>query len=427
MSSRSSRKISGQRFSSADPTFPHRLVLTDEYEGIPWRDAANGMLSGGGALGKLLLNSIDWEAEAKANKGIIEMIIDARRCSTFNDHMLDEIIKAVPPSRDPFIKVMSATDVRKSPYLRELRLWDAAMPTPTPPKAQRITDKGLDNLDAPNMRIFMLAGHYWLSPPKVIECVKSMKHLTTLSVRGMVQLSSKNVVSIVKWCAALTSLDLFGVYRLGDDALRKIGSTLGAQLVSLDLGGCARLSAHALRQAAPKMVKMQHLGLASLPAVSDDLVHDFVLGAASMMREETEEEGGAGGTRESRHSRGGGSSGSFGFNLTSPRLLGAASASAGALSFGHGITELDLSFCSNLTDLGLAYIEMHCYSTLRELNVRRCELVTDLGVVVLTHGCESLTALDLSWCDCVTTPTRWGRDEIEDCRNCVLALESKWR
>ena len=405
----------------AGPLVKHHLVLTDEYCGIPWHNARDNTVKRE-AVKKLLVDSMMWGSN-------IEIFIDARRCPTFGDQLMDEMMKILPPTHFDEA-VVSQEDARKSTFLRELNLWDASMKRPTPPRAQRVTDRGLQRLDAPNMRIFMLAGHHWLTPSVVVTCVSKMRYLTTLSVRGMTRLSSKHVKKIVESSPALISLDLYGVFQLTDKVLDTISSSRGDQLTSLDLSHCTRLSLLALREAALRLTKLKRLGLAGLTFVDDGCVRDFVTTAARGHREKASgiASGVASGIASGIRTRSGRDSGwkLRPINLARAVRRSAAAAESGGLADtdSPGLHTLDLS-ATSITDSGLVFVEEFCTKTIRELSCRRCAGVSDMGVAIVSQ-CPLLFKLDLSFCDYITTPTAWGPYEIETCRALLYEDDMLW-
>lgn len=61
------------------------------------------------------------------------------------------------------------------------------------------------------------------------------------------------------------------------------------------------------------------------------------------------------------------------------------------------IKSINLSFCGNITDLGLKFLAK--MTSLKDLNVRSCDNVTDRGLGYLSEGGSRLEALDVSFCE----------------------------
>ena len=273
-------------------------------------------------------------------------------------------------------------------FVHAIVLWDAKQEMCSPPRTQRISDRGLKSISESfaHLTSLSIAGHHWLTRQEVAASLSVLVHLKSLCLRGMSQLGSDDVAGIVKGTRALEQLDLFGLFEFADDGLLKVAKKHGETLVELNIGGCARLTEEALAAVAPPLCNLRKLGLAHIPAVTDGVVEAFCQRNQSLP-------------------------------TSTPTMVPSAD---------HGIRELDLSFCTQVTDEGMRLIEQHCKSSLVTISVRRCPLITDFGAVLVATGCKAIRRVDLSWCERVSTPSVWGDGEIAACRREIATGEDQW-
>lgn len=63
------------------------------------------------------------------------------------------------------------------------------------------------------------------------------------------------------------------------------------------------------------------------------------------------------------------------------------------------IKNLNLCYCTRITDLGLKHLS--CLEDLHDLELRGVHCVTSLGITAIANGCQHLTELDLKHCHLV--------------------------
>jgi hypothetical protein len=66
----------------------------------------------------------------------------------------------------------------------------------------------------------------------------------------------------------------------------------------------------------------------------------------------------------------------------------------------HDLIDLDLSYCEDITDVGLSKIAECCHN-IEFLNLTHCD-ISDVGIISLSVGCPCLLSLNLSYCDKIT-------------------------
>ncbi|KAI9081007.1 hypothetical protein K1719_036987 [Acacia pycnantha] len=71
------------------------------------------------------------------------------------------------------------------------------------------------------------------------------------------------------------------------------------------------------------------------------------------------------------------------------------------LSRCSGLLTLKLGLCTNISDVGLAYIGCN-FPKLAELDLYRCECIGDDGLAALASGCKELIKLNVSYCNRIT-------------------------
>ncbi|XP_065200656.1 F-box/LRR-repeat protein 14-like [Planococcus citri] len=209
------------------------------------------------------------------------------------------------------------------------------------------------------------------------EITQGIGNLTSLNLSGCFNVRDDNLhQAFASSIPTLLNLDLSLCKQITDKSVLKIVQSL-ENLENLELGGCSNVTDSGLLAIANGLKRLKSLNLRSCWNVSDQGIR--------LIAGQTDKKTG---------------------NLTLERLglqdcQHLSDEALKCISIGlTSITSINLSFCINISDVGLKYLAK--IPSLRELNLSSCDNVSDAGVAYLAEAGSPITSLDVSFCDKVT-------------------------
>jgi len=113
---------------------------------------------------------------------------------------------------------------------------------------RKLSDTGLAHLaQCSTLTHLSLSGCQRITPPVLERVLKSVGKLKVLSVGGMTALEDKNVQSILAAAPTITQLILNSCSKITDAGVKYVGERCANQLVELELGYCAAISDDAVQ------------------------------------------------------------------------------------------------------------------------------------------------------------------------------------
>ncbi|OWM74419.1 hypothetical protein CDL15_Pgr013323 [Punica granatum] len=164
--------------------------------------------------------------------------------------------------------------------------------------------------------------------------------LSTVSITGACRLTDGGLTTLISSAPALRSINLSQCSLLTNGSIETLANHLGSSLRELYLNDCQSIDAMLMLPALKKLEHLQVLSVGGISSLSDDFVREFI-----------------------------------------------------ALR-GHGIRELVLSDCTNLTDASVKAIADTCPGLLA-LNLVNLTNLTDSTVGYLANGCQAIEKLIL--------------------------------
>lgn len=247
--------------------------------------------------------------------------------------------------------------------------------------------------------------------------------LSSINLSGCISLTDKAIEEISKFCNSLVHIDLTGCIHITPKAISKLSScplleslslknckqitdpvieSLGNQLQQLDLTDCdqitdlgivsiisksgpnvkslkisgRKITDLCLNQVAGSCHHLEHLELHDCEYVSDESVKNITQSCTQLS------------SLKLPNCK----------NLTPAAFLNNNSTHQSSL---QNLICLDLSDCTNVTDIALDYILKSCPS-LQIINLSSCEEITDAGLIRLVNSCIHLIDLNLTRCKKLT-------------------------
>lgn len=232
----------------------------------------------------------------------------------------------------------------------------------------------------------------------------------------IVDLSNSNevddaaVVAIGKKCQLLERMNLARCTRVTDIGMAGFFEYCNARLTHLDITGCIQcggVTTFAISTKAEKLINLKLNGLSmvtekSLQALLNQAKElsifemQIVLRSVTTHRRSMMPHISDSILKESNYHK-----------LSQVKLSGAALVSdVGVIALIHKcqdtLTLLDVSYCNCVTDKTLAHLAVKIKDRLTSLKVTGCNKITNLGVIALTHGCRRILELELNGCAKVT-------------------------
>lgn len=209
------------------------------------------------------------------------------------------------------------------------------------------------------------------------EITQGIGNLTSLNLSGCYNVRDDNLhQAFAQPIPTLQHLDLSLCKQITDKSVLRIVQSL-TNLKVLELGGCSNVTDAGVMAIANGLKRLQRLNLRSCWSVSDQGLRLL----AGQSEKST-------GTLVLEH-----------LGLQDCQHL-----SDDALKYiAQGLTKvssINLSFCINISDLGLKYLAK--MPSLRELNLHSCDNVSDAGLAFMAEAASPITTLDVSFCDKIT-------------------------
>ncbi len=210
------------------------------------------------------------------------------------------------------------------------------------------------------------------------EITQGIGNLTSLNLSGCYNVRDDNLYqAFASAVPTLLHLNLSLCKHITDRCILKIVHNL-ENLETLELGGCSNVTDIGLQAIANSLKRLKILNLRSCWNVSDQGVR--------LLAGQSEKSSGI-------------------VTLEQLVLQDCQHLSDDALRYiSLGLTNLNsinLSFCINISDMGLKYLAK--MGSLRDLNLRSCDNISDAGIAFLAEaGSPVLSTLDVSFCDKIT-------------------------
>ncbi|KAI4301744.1 hypothetical protein L6164_034991 [Bauhinia variegata] len=234
-----------------------------------------------------------------------------------------------------------------------------------------ISSSGLTSLIRGHSGLVQIDAGYCLSElsAPLVECLKNLKNLSMIRIDG-VRVSDLTLQTIGTNCKSLVELGLSKCVGVTNKGIMQLVPGCG-NLKILNLTCCHFITDAAIYAIASSCPKLVCLKLESCDMVTEKSL--YWLGSNCLLLEE--------------------------LDLTD--CSGLNDKALKYLSKCSELSVLKLGLCTNISDIGLAYIAYSC-PKLAELDLYRCACIGDDGLAALSSGCKKLIKLNLSYCNRIT-------------------------
>ncbi|EGG19006.1 Histidine kinase A [Cavenderia fasciculata] len=222
---------------------------------------------------------------------------------------------------------------------------------------------------SPRVKMLVLDGCKQITDSTVELIVRKLLHLETLSLvscTNKCNISDHSAVALIQQSPKLAIIDFSGCHQIGDATVHAIANNC-LLLKELSMNKCRNVTSSAIDKLFRNLHDIRLISLAqSIASASDNTLRLIGKYCPDLQYA----------------------------NFTHNPIISDQGITA-MTKFTNSLLELDISYCSSISDVGIAYIAQHC-SKLRIFRMANLNNVTSLKPI--GRGCQELVELDISGC-----------------------------
>ena len=242
---------------------------------------------------------------------------------------------------------------------------------------------------------FNLSGCYKITESGLLKLLFSQTHIHSLDLTWCSILTDAHLKVLAENLVNLIDLTLSGCKNITDQGMKHLSLNC-KKLQQLDISVCGLITTTSIESVLKNCVELQALNL-SWCKITDSLLAQISIYATRLHTIKLN-------------------------NCTDISDQGIEN----MMQNGGLLEDIDLSFCFKLTDNSIKSIATTNKTRLKVLNISWCQNITDKGVAYLGQSCTHLVRLDVSWCNKLThlgiqaLVSNCQRLKIIDIRYCYL-------
>lgn len=228
-------------------------------------------------------------------------------------------------------------------------------------------------LDVSKIEVVDFTNSRFTNKSNVSHLLDRCSNVKELSLSGNDLVTSAFLRQVVRGCGLLHTLNISNCKGVSDIAIKRMAPHCSA-VTNLDISRCKNITAKSFYTLSTHCRRLTSLNISGCSAISRDAITSLVTsnGQLGML------------------------SAGMCFEITDLTLVDILTVSGGSQ-----LLNIDLTWCSQLTDLSLEHLARHC-NRLEALTISLCLNVTDQGIALLVEQCVKLVALNVSECNVLT-------------------------